>query len=247
MASMEKGILVASDQNTEWLLPWWWENYSLHNDLPVAFVDLGMSLEKKEWCQSKGIYLTLEVGAYTVKEADPKNMLAWAKSYGPSYKGARQAWFKKPAACLLSPFTETIWLDLDCEVLRDITPLFSFLSEGGRELGAVLESVVEGVTSYNGGVLVFHKESSILQKWALLAQTDADKYWGDDRILSEVIHQQAEAFAVLPDHYNCRLSGGLPLFASIIHWNGEWGKACIAKQGGYSSMVKRALLSLRNT
>lgn len=235
---MEKGVLVATDQYMEWLLPWWWENYSYTNVLPVAFVDLGMSEEKRNWCQSRGEVLTVEIQEREEKEV--ASMEEWEKSYGSTYRQARRAWFQKPKACLLSPFQETIWLDLDCEVLRDISPLFSLLPEH-KEIGAVLERIEEGRCLYNGGVIVFRRGSSILDQWAALAATQADQYWGDDRILSHVIAQHVDLFTVLPEHYNWRLSSGIPLFATIIHWNGEWGKACIAKEGGYRRIVEGLL------
>ncbi len=232
-----QGVLVASDAKLEWLLPWWWENYSRDNILPVAFVDFGMSNEKKTWCKERGLLIAVE--APPLKEVDEVTMREWALSYGESYFEVRKAWFKKPAACLASPFQETIWLDLDCEVLRDISALFSFLSQG-KEVGAVLERIEDGgEILYNGGVIVFRKGSVVLEEWAELSSLDSDLYWGDDRILSKVIKQHGNIFSVVPDHYNWRLSCGIPSFATIIHWNGEWGKVCIAKEGGYRALVER--------
>jgi len=49
----EKGVLIACDEKQEWLLSWWWENYSQENALPVTLVDLGMSREAKLWCEKR--------------------------------------------------------------------------------------------------------------------------------------------------------------------------------------------------
>ena len=57
----EDGVIVGSDANHEWLLVWWWENYSRFNSLPVAFVDFGMSPESRKWCQERGLIVDLIV------------------------------------------------------------------------------------------------------------------------------------------------------------------------------------------
>ena len=49
-----KGIIVASDMQQEWLLPWWWEHYTRFNSFPVAFIDFGMSKERENGVKSEG-------------------------------------------------------------------------------------------------------------------------------------------------------------------------------------------------
>ncbi len=57
---MSMGVIVASTHHIEWLLPWWWYHFRLHNTLPVAFLDLGMSDASKEWFKQRGELLCLE-------------------------------------------------------------------------------------------------------------------------------------------------------------------------------------------
>ena len=238
---MERGVLVASDSHMEWLLSWWWERYSCCNCFPVVFVDFGMSVEARSWCEERGTVITLEERVF------PSNVSAeWANSYGESYLQARQAWFKKPLACLLSPFEKTVWIDLDCEILTSIEPIYQFL-EKGKEVAAALDPSGfisdEIPASFNGGVLVFSKDSIIMQKWAGRCLQESDQHWSDDRILSLVIHEFQEKIATLPSAYNWRVSEGVPLYAKIIHWCGEWGKAYIASHGGLKdSLVKCPVL-----
>lgn len=234
---MERGVIVATDSHMEWLLPWWWERYSCCNSLPVVFVDLGMSLDVKAWCQERGEVITLEEKVF-VKEKSSE----WGNCYGESYSQARQAWFKKPLACLKSPFQETVWMDLDCEILSSIEPIYQFLKEG-KEVAAALDPLGfisdEIPSAFNGGVLVFRKDSLIIQKWASLCLQESDQYWGDDRILSSVIHELQEKVAILPPMYNWRVSEGVPFYAKIIHWCGEWGKAYIVTHGGLKESLQR--------
>ena len=228
-----QGVVVASDKHMEWLLPWWWERYSSCNILPVVFVDLGMSREKKKWCQKKGSVLSLE-GKRQEKLPPPETLLEWKKRYGESYVQARNAWFKKPLACRMSPFETSLWLDLDCEVLENIEHIFSFL-QGGQEISIAWDARQE---VYNSGVIVFRKNSPLMEEWADLASTQSDLYWGDDRILSSILERFPEKVSLLSDLYHWRLSEGLPMGAKIIHWCGEWGKLCLAQHGGLKSVLK---------
>ena len=52
--AVECGVVVGSDIGSEWMLEWWFNNYSKHNDFPVTFVDYGMSLEASRWCEERG-------------------------------------------------------------------------------------------------------------------------------------------------------------------------------------------------
>jgi hypothetical protein len=231
----KKGILVASDLHTEWLLPWWWERYSSCNTLPVVFVDLGMSSEIKDWCKERGnLYFFQE--SIEDKPLTPEVLASWEKSYGKTYERSRSAWFKKPLACLLSPFEETVWIDLDCEVLCNIEHLFDFL-EKGKELAIYRSS--DGDNLCNSGVVVFKKNSPLLKKWGSIARQNATNYWGDENILSELIQSSEETIAFIPKTYNWRVSTGIPDYAHIIHWVGEWGKEFIKKHGGLKSTIEK--------
>ena len=103
-ALAEKGFIVAADQSLEWLLPWWWERYSKYNDLPVAFVDLGLSKEMKEWCKEKGHYIHLPVPNVFMDEPEDALKATMRRELGSDFSISRNAWFKKPLCCLQAPF-----------------------------------------------------------------------------------------------------------------------------------------------
>lgn len=249
---MLKGIIVGADQNLEWLLPWWWEKYSESNSLPVVFFDFGMSAEKKAWCAERGQVVDVDM------QIPDEYLPHWQDPYGESYKKARKAWFKKPIACFLSPFDHTIWIDLDCEVLDSLEPAFSFLEE--KEVAVTfgpidiipegLERAVKAGTVCNSGVVVFKKGSSIIEVWKERSLVEAASHWGDDCLLSDVLIDHRDKVSVLSDLYNWRISRGLPLHAKVIHWCGEWGKECIAKNGGLKKKldeIKRSTFQLFDT
>lgn len=227
----------------EWLLPWWWERYSSCNELPVVFGDLGMTDKALEWCRNRGDVITI-----TNSFSPDIICKEWQEKYGATYGQARTAWFKKPLLCLLTPFDETVWIDLDCEVLSPIEPVFAFLKEKevavmrtDNEIPEGFAPKIEGFEKpliFNGGVIVFRKESKLMQEWARISLTESHLYWGDDYILSHLVYQLEESVELLPPIYNWRLEEGVPFYAKIIHWSGEWGKSYIATRGGLKGILK---------
>lgn len=240
----EEGVLVATDQSQEWLLSWWWEGYSAHNTMPVAFVDYGMSEEARQWCRQRGQVIPLPSLSFELPLLpSTSEQLGWEGSYGPSYSRIRREWFKKPFACLQSPFRTTVWMDLDCEVLAPIQELLSFV-ETEASLCLASEHQMEHLPLsdpqkiFNSGVLVFRKGCPLISEWAKACLSHSHEYWSDDRILSALLRERTEGIVLLPAIYNWRIAQGIPFHAKIIHWCGEWGKQFIQKQGGLKEKIK---------
>jgi hypothetical protein len=245
---IEKGIIVGCDQQQEWLLEWWWERYSAENDFPVAFIDLGMSSHAIRWCAQRGKVISLDIDSSFVK---PKEEISsdlaciWEGFYGPTLWAARPQWFKKPYICLNTPYQKSIWIDLDCEILRPIGDLFA-PCPAHFQLALVREHATEHLpclhpdVRYNGGVICFTHGSEIIRKWAQEAVVRNDIFWGGDPLLSSLIYELQLPVVELPDVYNWRLAQGLNVNALIYHWVGSAGKAYIKNYGG----IKRGLQKL---
>ncbi|MBM3193073.1 MAG: hypothetical protein FJZ59_02425 [Chlamydiae bacterium] len=222
-----EGILVASDSHQEWLLEWWWEKYTKHNSYPVAFVDFGMSSKMALWCKEKGdlIPFSFEVAV----SANEKIMTLAKNSYGDEITHTRSCWFKKPLATTLTPFDKTIWLDLDCEVLGPLDPLFTYKHVS-------LAKDIKEPNTYNSGVIVYKKNSPLIEKWAAASKNGSTNYVGDQNLLSFLIHSENIKIDELPEEYNWRMCQGININAQIIHWVGLWGKEIIKKFGGLPSI-----------
>jgi len=39
---LNEAFLTGCDEKTEWMLEWWFSEYSKHNDTPVIFADFGV-------------------------------------------------------------------------------------------------------------------------------------------------------------------------------------------------------------
>ena len=227
-----EGFLVGSDLNQEWLLPWWWENYSRHNSLPVIFADFGMSPKMKDWCKERGECICLPVYGFFAaerEEVSSENRKSWEASYGTLFWDSRNAWFKKPLACLQSPFPKTAWIDLDCEIRAPLDRIFTYC---GNDLGFSIArdpgSETPDSPLYNSGVFVFKHGIPLVLEWADIALELTLDFFGDQEALTHLILQKKLPICELPHSYNwSRLYSENPE-AHIVHWHGARGKAVIA-------------------
>lgn len=214
------GVLVASDIGSEWLLPWWWDHYSKHNSHPVAFVDFGMSREMKEWCQERGETIRLRVADVFVaeeEEIEESLALVWRQNSEERFWRKRSAWFKKPLACLQSPFRRTLWVDLDCEIRGQVAPCFAFANSAN---GFALHKQPRGSLLYNSGVIPFKHGLPLFETWAGECLEKTDRFRGDQEVLSHLIAKEKLDVHALPIEMNWGYSYGENPNALIIHW---WG------------------------
>ena len=119
-----QGVVVGCDSMQQWLLPWWWRHYSQFSSYPVAFIDMGMTKEAVDWCKTRGFYIPLSEVPYR----ETREVSTLFARYGKIPAKIRSAWLKKPYALKSSPFIQSVWIDLDCQVKADIAPLFHLLS-----------------------------------------------------------------------------------------------------------------------
>ena len=214
----DRGVIVGFDQEQEWLLDWWWSNYSAHNGLPVLFVDFGMSEAARRWCSERGAL------------SEPTGL----DCYG---------WFKKPLALLESPFKKAIWLDADCEVRGPLDRLFDFCEDGGIGMtfdrGApppFREAMPPDAPIYNSGVLAFNHGDPVVPQWASMTLALRSDHPGDTRFgqpgdqetLALVLRRYAEGRVreIPMELARLRLSDGDGQ-ALVMHWTGPAGKQCI--------------------
>ncbi len=239
------GVIVGCNRAQEWLLPWWWLHYRMHNSHPVTFVDLGMSAAAKAWCEARGRTIALEISDAFVarkEEIDPLIALSWDGFYqGRNFWPARLCWFKKPLALLQTPYQKTLWIDLDCQVRADLTPLFAQCENPSgiavvrdRDPGAINRDldftlIFPDEVVYNSGVIAYDKGSPVIAEFAKRALENTRDFIGDQHILSRILHEKKEPFTELPRRYNTWTWKKPPPDTAIFHWVNESGKAQIRK------------------
>jgi hypothetical protein len=227
---MSRGVIVGCDQKQEWMLPWWISNFRAWSDLPIAFVDFGMTSHAKKWCKAHGTLIALKApqGFIYPKEKISSDLCEkWEKRYGSHLWSARGSWFHKPFALLQTPFKETIWLDLDCEILGPLTHLFNKLHRHSR-MALVRDNTgpFEEV-GYNSGVVVYDAKSPLLTHWAATCIRKNNEFLGDQEVLTHLIQEGDIEVAELPGKYNWVVKTGINPEAVVLHWSGSWGKQVI--------------------
>ena len=221
------GVLVGSDSRQEWLLPWWWENFRKHSSYPVTFVDFGLSQEKKAWCKDRGECISLRSPPLFVKdreEVESSFVEDWESHYPDTFWTSREAWFKKPLACLLSPYERTLWCDLDCEVVK---PLDGLMRACDERVGIALAKDFSSDSIYNSGVIVFQKEHSLIQEWAKQSIEKNGAFRGDQDLLSQIIAEKNIPIRELPPIYNWSVGYGEKEDVVIYHWLGDAAKSAL--------------------
>ncbi len=240
-----KGVIVAADQQIEWLLPWWWARYSSHNNYPVCFIDLGMSCFGKSFCLKRGSLIPLETNIFSLKPL--QNTEQWEKIYGRDLFEKRKNSLKKPFALMKTPYKYSLWLDLDCEVLKNLDHLFEYEhqiclakeTEAEIALEKELKMIQDDEMLYNSGVILYSHGSSIIEEWKVAITENQEAFWGDQHALAHVLYHSEHSPQILPSEYNWRMSQGLNLHAVIIHWVGNWGKDYIRRFGGLAEELAK--------
>lgn len=249
-----KGIICGADQEQEWLLPWWWSRLRDHNDHPVMFCDFGMSEKALQWCRERGevIPIVFDTSQVALKEeVDPALVQLWENCYTSTVWDFRHVWFKKPFAFLRSPFQRTLWLDLDCEVLGSIDPLFDMCSVESQ-LGIMREFILTDLPRfhpralYNSGVIVCEHGAPIIEKWAEGSVTMTHEFWGDEVLLSHLINTMGIYVNEIPGVFNWRVSQGININTIICHWIGGGGKVFIKQFDGFKPTLEQFQRSYRH-
>lgn len=215
----KEGILVGCDAAQDWLLPWFYRHLRKHCSLPITFANFGMRDGAIAWCKERGKILTVDQSL--VQEPSWEMLIDWHQIYNGEL--ARHVWFKKPLAMAKSPYEKTLWLDLDCEVRDDLSPLFHYDFAIGADPERCQREGEPWI--YNSGVMVFSKNHPFIQSWVYSASERA--YMGDQDALSAVL--EGKQFHELDPVWNWRPFDGENERAKIVHYVAAHGKRALAQ------------------
>jgi len=209
---MNKTFVTGVDKNLQDLLPWWVSNIRKHDkETHITIADFGMSPEWREWAKK-----------------NCNSLLKYPKH-------PKCSWFWKPHTLIAAPYEYKCWIDIDCEVLTNISEIFNFVD--GSNIAVTPDPCrrieVEGERWLATGVNVVKGTPEILKNWH--NQSTNTTLRGDQEILHEILKDSSwrENIVEMPleyqwlrillarkqDHPNKK----------IIHWTGPYGKEYIRK------------------
>ncbi len=203
-STADRGVVVGCDSAAEWMLPWWFQNFRKHNpDLPVAVADFGMT----DSCRRSA---PAGVSVFDVKDVD-----------------VPLGWFLKPFALLRSPFAKALWIDLDCEVRGDVSPLLDAI-EPDRIVGVVDEGDGLQVHTVNTGVIGVEKTAPVLGRWAEECLERHYSFHSDQDALFATM-KTGDLIERGPRWNNIRMMAEVE-GCVIRHWTGPKGKDHIMRE-----------------
>lgn len=202
--SYDKAFITGCDVSTEWMLPWFFENYHRYNTTPLLFADFGVSNRD---AIKPNVHAIIDLTKIT-----------------------ERSWFKKPKALVHSPSKSTVWLDTDIEIRGNIESIFELLVP--NKLNMVQDrpwAKRRGGVQFNSGVVGIIDKPLILGMWADWCKHSNEP--GDQETLTANLNPITQITYIneLPNEYNhLRLqieADNQPATnAKIIHWTGPKGK-----------------------
>jgi hypothetical protein len=247
----EDGVIVGSLKNMEYLLPWWWMHFKLHNPtIPVTVINFGdMSETALNWCRQRArsvIDLNIPPDFVATKEqVDPQKAALWQATHHVDVWIPRQVWYQKTLALLKSPYERTVWIDLDIQTRGSISKMYDFanseaglslcpdpdfLQQGGLQRGII----VPGEVMYNAGVIVYKRNSKIVEKWAQNTVKETHLFRGDQELISRLLFNLKPQMIPLDRIYNWGVYLGVNPQAILLHWMGK-GKEALDAQINFLS------------
>ncbi|OGN61834.1 MAG: hypothetical protein A3F40_02360 [Chlamydiae bacterium RIFCSPHIGHO2_12_FULL_27_8] len=238
----KRGILVCLNQKCEWMFLWWYKNVRKFSNLPIMFVDLGMSNDAKSFCKKNGHYFDgRDFVSYFEKIKPSENLLTFLNNHYPkSIFEIRTYWFSKALASIYTIFEETLFLDLDLRVNYPLENIFSNIEKkdlalcyaADVDLGMFfyykLISIDEKI--YNSGVIVYKHNSEIILKWSKKAFEESFEFLGDQDVLSRVIYENNSDINILSDKWNYKFKGDEENDVYINHYMGGPNKINLFKE-----------------
>ena len=196
-----KTIVTGTDRNLQHYLPWWIDNVKAnYPGINITICDFGMDKNWSEWAE---------------KVSD--EFIHYGKRDDIS-------WFYKPQTLLDSTFKYKCWMDIDCQVVGDISNIFEFVEPG--KIAAAPDNYHSWGCKFQSGVFAVVDKPDILNLWAEACQEPKNR--GDQEILWDLVKHRQTLISLIPEKYNWpRLAlarGKDNDDKRIIHWTGHLGK-----------------------
>ena len=215
-----KTIITGVDNNLVDLLPWWVNNVRKHHGkkVDITIADFGVTPAWNKWMK---------------QNAD--RVLEY-----PQHK--KCAWFYKPHTLIQAPYEYKRWVDIDCEVIADISDIFDYVD--GTNIGLTddpcrtREPGDSNTKWFATGVVAVKDIPRILKiwnRWCLPRQNGIKKHVGrgDQEILHKLLstgnlHESVVELPMIYQWLRIQLAKGQDNpNKKIIHWTGPYGKSYI--------------------
>ena len=123
--TIQNGVITGCDETMEWMIKWWWKHYFATNKLPVTFLDFGLSKSAKLWCEKRMNLISCPVPEQFQREKLSFHLpTSWPVTWREKRLKERKFWFTKICSLLKTPYSSSLWVDIDCKFLGKIDAIF---------------------------------------------------------------------------------------------------------------------------
>ena len=201
-----KLFITGCDASGEWMLPWFLDNLTKYNDIPIIIMDFGM--ESSRFAD--------------IRKSVRGHERGWFK--------------KPKAMRIAAEYAEKVcWLDTDCEVLGDISGIFDHIHPNKLSMAVDRPwTQRRGEKWHNSGVVAYQNVPSVLTDWELSCATQPVQ--GDQEVLHMMMDNPLKRMTFiedLPNKYNVlriqHIDKTVPPDPLVYHWTGQKGKDHIRK------------------
>lgn len=226
---MSRTFVTGCDRKTEWTLQWFLSNFRKHNPTAkITFCDFGVSKEVLVWAEKNFDHV---IHSHTFETE--LNYIT----------GLR--WFLKPYVMTAVEDHMKVWIDTDCEVLGNVSPIFERLVENKINIVRDLPwTARRKEVWHNTGVFGVIGNPRVLYDWVSQCRVMMNPYsinmvpMGDQDALHELVGQDPMRQMIyineLPNIYNWLriqlIDGQDDPKKLIMHWTGNVGKEFIKKK-----------------
>lgn len=207
----QRGVVTGCDTTCEWMLKWWWGNYRRNNKYPVAFADFGMSGAMRAFCNKIGTVIDVT-------------------------RSVKKKWFLKPFAMLATPFKKVVWIDIDCDVRKDLATLFNYIDNKVAvtkdPYTPFCRKFIKDARVVATGVVGASNGNATIVKWAKSVINNQHKLRGDQEALNYIMNDVENELVIMPPECQWLRRDGDNPDAIIMHWTGPRGKRKIKELMG---------------
>jgi hypothetical protein len=203
---MRKLFITGCDASSEWMLPWFVENFRKHNDHDLMIFDFGM---EGSWYPEIRKSIRTPLNGWFNKPIAMEKATAYAD--------------------------QVCWLDTDCEVLGDLSGVFDYVKPEKLSMVIDYPwTTRKRETWHNSGVVAFEGKPGILKWWRV--ECLMTNLRGDQEVLHEMVNpglKRLQYIEDLPNRYNVlriqHIDKTVPKDPLVYHWTGPKGKDHIRK------------------
>ncbi len=187
-----------------------------------------MTPSARAWCEKMGSVITEHPDKGPIKNFSEVDNPPWKDLIRPLMWNNRGVWFSKALSLDKTPFENSLWIDLDCEVLQNVAPLFemsevkdgfsiSYSFDEEKDPLKKMKILKKGVRGVQSGVFAFKKNSPVVSAWIDRCITHHRIEFSEETTLSHLLDEKSFEITYFSNKFNWTTPKIAHIGAVILH------------------------------